>query len=239
MESSFGLIGKKCGMTSLFLDDGSVIPCTAVYIDRHYIVNVKTVAKDGYNAVILGTNAKRAKLVNKPQRKNLETLNLPALSNLKEFRLPNNLDMSTFVLGSEIEIDFKHLNGSFVDVRSRSKGKGFAGVVKRYGFGGQHASHGESLSERSHGSTGQRQDPGKVFKNKKMAGHMGDENVCIQNLSVLKVLPDERMLLISGSISGHSGSDVILTSSIKMSMFGNLANGEFIFNWFKLSSFKA
>jgi len=233
MESAFGLIGKKCGMTSYFNKDGSVIPCTALHIDSQYIAGIKTKQRDGYNAVIVGSEIKREKLINKPQKEFFKKNNLPFLKNLKEFRFSNETNMSCFVIGDEFEIDFKTLLGSYIDVRSVSKGKGFQGVVKRYNFAGQEASHGHSLSHRSHGSTGQRQDPGKVFKNKKMAGHMGSTLNCIQSLKIINVLEEERMIFVSGSVAGFSGCNVEISTAIKKSSLLN-SNSGVCFNGIKL-----
>ena len=215
MYSSIGLLGRKCGMTTFFAEDGSHVPATVVYVGKHFILDVKTKAKHGYNAMVFGLDEIRSKLTNKPQRVWFEKMNLQCLREVVEFRMNTLADLSKIECGKEVEFDISQLLGKLIDARSVAKGKGFAGVVKRYGFRGQHASHGESLSERSHGSTGQRQDPGKVFKGKKMAGRMGGTVNCFHNLRILHVVPEDGLLIIKGSISGTVGALVEISTPMK------------------------
>lgn len=215
MSSSVGLLAKKCGMTTFIADDGSHIPATVLYLGEQFIVDVKTVAKHGYNAIVVAIDVKRSKLLNKPQKVFFEKNNLPCLSKVKEFRLSEEIDLTSFSFKGKIEFDLSSLVNQIVDITSVAKGKGFAGVVKKYGFAGQLASHGESLSERSHGSTGQRQDPGKVFKGKKMAGRMGGGVVTTQNMKILSCFVDESLLIVNGSIPGSKGAIVEITSAVK------------------------
>jgi large subunit ribosomal protein L3 len=210
MSAFFAFIGKKVGMTQIYGSDGSLVPVTLLYVGDNYIVDTKNSDRDGYSSVLLGSFEVKEKKNNKPQASLMKSKNLPQLGRLKEFRVPS--DISFDVNKSSID---DSIIGMRIDIRSRSKGKGFAGVVKRYGFRGQHASHGESLSERSHGSTGQRQDPGKVFKGKKMAGHMGDRNVCVQNMLVLDVDSSKSLLFVKGSVPGFNGCDVFINTTSK------------------------
>lgn len=228
MSDYFAIIGKKCGMTSIYYGD-SMIPVTAVEVPDHYIVGVKTVDKDGYNAIIIGVGEKKEKLINKPQREIMRKSGVPFLDFIREFRVDSSYDLSSFSSGQKVDFDFTLLKDEVFDIRSISKGKGFTGVVKRYHFRGQHASRGDSLSHRSHGSTGQRQDPGKVFKGKKMAGHMGAKMVCVQNHSVISFDKERSILFINGSIPGPSGSYAIMNSASKFS-FG------FVYNSFNFVS---
>ncbi len=215
MFSAIGFLGRKCGMTTFFAQDGSHIPATLVYVGKNFILDVKTQAKHGYNALVIGTDEVRPKIVNKPQRVWFEKIGVNPLREVVEFRVNTEADLSKVKCGVELPVNLENLFNALIDVRSISKGKGFAGVVKRYGFGGQLGSHGESLSERSHGATGQRQDPGKVFKGKKMAGHMGSTINYVNNLRVLQVLPEDGLLVIKGSIPGCVGSLVEVFNPVK------------------------
>ncbi len=209
-----GLIARKCGM-SYVVRGAEVVPVTIVYMDDLYIVDVKTIEKNGYNALTLGSYPVKESKTNKPQKTNFESMSVPCLKILKEFRLPTGVDMSSFALGQKMEIDFQKLIGCLIDVQSVGKGKGFAGVVKKYGFAGQLASHGESLSERSLGSTGNRTDPGKVFKNKKMPSRMGGKIVTTQNMEIIKVDAEKSLIFIKGTIPGFQSQELFITNAIK------------------------
>jgi len=176
-----GLIAKKIGMSSMFTDQGDRITLTFLQVEDCQVVGHKTIAKDGYNALVLGAVLKKPSKVSKSMKKVFANAKVEPRDVLKEFRVSedNLLEVGTEIKPSHYEI------GQYVDVSGRSIGKGFAGVMKRHNFGGLEATHGVSISHRSHGSTGQCQDPGKVFKGKKMAGHLGDKNVTIQNLQVI------------------------------------------------------
>ena len=208
---SLGLIGKKIGMTREFFDSGVSVPVTVLKIEKGRVIDIYTKEKNGYSAVKLGfINLKSSKLTNQMKgffaKKNTEPKKI-----IKEFRLEKTDDYKT---GNEIGIETLK-DVKFVDVRSQTIGKGFAGVMKRYNFAGLRASHGVSVSHRSHGSTGQNQDPGKVFKGKKMAGHMGAKNRTMLNLEIIKSDLENSLLYLKGSIPGSKNSVVLLRKSVK------------------------
>ena len=208
---SIGLIGKKIGMTREFMETGQSIPVTVIKVEKGRVLDVITKEKRGYNAIKVGFfKIKNSKLTKQMKgyftKKNTEPKKI-----LKEFRVENN---DQFKEGNELGLElFK--DKKFLDVRSRTIGKGFAGVMKRWNFGGLRASHGVSVSHRSHGSTGQRQDPGKVFKGKKMAGHMGDRLRTMLNLEIVKSDLENNLIYIKGSIPGSKNSTVFLRESVK------------------------
>ena len=208
---SIGLIGTKIGMTREFMKSGQSVPVTVIKVEKGRVLDVITKDKRGYNAVKVGFfKIKNSKVTNQMKgyfkKKNTEPKKV-----LKEFRIDNtDLYKEGNELGLEIFKDKK-----FLDVRSKTIGKGFAGVMKRWNFGGLRASHGVSVSHRSHGSTGQRQDPGKVFKGKKMAGHMGDKLRTMLNLEIVKSDPENNLLYLRGSIPGSKNTTVFLRESIK------------------------
>ena len=197
-----GLIAKKLGMSRIFEADGTHVPVTVLKVDDLAVVAVKTKEKDGYTAVQLGTGEVKAKNVTKPLKGHFAKANVAPKKKLAEFRVSEDCLLS---VGNELSADH-FVAGQYVDVCGTSIGKGFAGVMKRHNFAGLEASHGVSISHRSHGSTGQRQDPGKVFKGKKMAGHMGDERVTVQNLKVVAVDALKGLLMIKGAIPGSENS---------------------------------
>ena len=201
-----GLIAKKLGMSRIFETDGTHVPVTVLAVDGLEVVDVRTQERDGYTAVQLGTGSIKVKNVSKPMKGHFAKANVEPKRKLAEFRVSEDCLLS---VGDKLSVEH-FVPGQFVDVCGTSIGKGFAGVMKRHNFAGLEATHGVSISHRSHGSTGQRQDPGKVFKGKKMAGHMGNERVTAQNLQVLKVIPEHNLLLIKGSVPGYKGSIVII-----------------------------
>jgi len=206
-----GLVGKKIGMTREFFNSGISVPVTVVKIEKGRVIDVYTKEKNGYSAVKLGfVKIKNSKLTNQMKgffaKKNTEPQQI-----IKEYRVEKTDDFKT---GNEIGLEsFKDVK--FIDVRSKTIGKGFAGVMKKYNFGGLRASHGVSVSHRSHGSTGQNQDPGKVFKNKKMAGHMGSKFRTILNLEVIRSDIENSLIYIKGSIPGSKNSLIYLRKSKK------------------------
>jgi large subunit ribosomal protein L3 len=208
---SIGLLGTKIGMTREFMESGQSIPVTVIKVEKGRVLDVITKEKRGYNAIKVGFfKIKNSKLTKQMKgyftKKNTEPKKI-----LKEFRVENN---DQFKEGNELGLElFK--DKKFLDVRSRTIGKGFAGVMKRWNFGGLRASHGVSVSHRSHGSTGQRQDPGKVFKGKKMAGHMGDRLRTMLNLEIVKSDLENNLIYIKGSIPGSKNSTVFLRESVK------------------------
>ena len=208
---SIGLIGTKIGMTREFVKSGQSIPVTVIKVEKGRVLDVITKDKRGYNAVKLGFFKLKNSKLTKQMKGYFTKKNTEPKKILKEFRVENNEE---FKEGNELGLEiFK--DKKFIDVRSRTIGKGFAGVMKRWNFGGLRASHGVSVSHRSHGSTGQRQDPGKVFKGKKMAGHMGDKLRTMQNIEIIKADLENELLYLKGSIPGSKNSEVLVKSSIK------------------------
>ena len=208
---SIGLIGTKIGMTREFMESGQSVPVTVIKIEKGRVLDVITKEKRGYNAVKLGFFKLKNSKLSKPMKNYFAKKNTEPKKILKEFRVENN---DQFKEGNELGLEiFK--DKKFLDVRSKTIGKGFAGVMKRWNFGGLRASHGVSVSHRSHGSTGQRQDPGKVFKGKKMAGHMGDKLRTMLNLEVVKSDLENGLLYLKGSIPGSKNSTLLLRESIK------------------------
>tara|TARA_Y100000590_G_scaffold273942_1_gene307587 strand:- start:222 stop:863 length:642 start_codon:yes stop_codon:yes gene_type:complete len=208
-----GIIGTKIGNSSFYNDDGKVIPVTVVRVDECIVSGVKTNEKDGYCAVQLASIENNLKLsnINKPQRKIFSSLETNPKRVLKEFRVlkENLLDVGT-------KIDVSHFQkDQFVDVTGTSSGKGFAGSMKRHNFAGLRASHGVSISHRAHGSTGNSQDPGRVFKGKKMAGHMGAKKVTKQNLKIINIDADNKLMSIIGSVPGKKNSTVFIKDAVK------------------------
>lgn len=213
-----GLIAKKLGMSRIFGADGSHIPVTVLSVDSLQVVDIKTQERDGYTAVQLGTGAIKAKNVSKPQKGHFAKANVEPKKKLAEFRVSEDCLLS---VGNELSVEH-FVVGQFVDVCSTSKGKGFAGVMKRHNFAGLEASHGVSLSHRAAGSTGQRQDPGKVFKGKKMAGHMGDERVTVQNLRIAALDTDKGLIMVRGAVPGGENAWVYVTDAMKKAAVSNL-----------------
>lgn len=205
---AIGLIGKKCGMTRIFKEDGTSVPVTVIQVLANKITQIKTDETDGYNAVQVTTGEKKASRVNKPLAGHFAKANVAPGKGLWEFRMTADA-LQSLKLGDEITVTHFAL-GQLVDVTGVSKGKGFAGTVKRHNFRTQDATHGNSRSHRVPGSIGQNQTPGRVFKGKKMAGHMGDVNVTTQSLYVAAIDADKNLLLISGSVPGCVGGDVIV-----------------------------
>jgi large subunit ribosomal protein L3 len=206
-----GVIAQKLGMTRVFTDAGEHIPVTVLRLENCQVVAQKTAEKHGYTALQLGVGTGRVKRLSKAERGHFAAAKVEPKRKLAEFRVsPDNL----ISVGAEIIADH-FVPGQFVDVSGTSIGKGFAGPMKRWNFGGLRASHGVSISHRSHGSTGNRQDPGKVFKGKKMAGHLGQERITTQNLKVVKTDPERGIILIQGSVPGAKGGWVYLRDAVK------------------------
>ena len=196
-----GLIGKKIGMTSVFSADGKNVPCTVIEVGPCVVTQVKTIDTDGYDAIQLGFEEKREKSTTKPELGHFEKAVVAPMRHLAEFKGFED----RFKLGEQITVDIFN-DVLFVDVAGISKGKGFQGVVKRHGFGGAHSTHGEQHVKRSSGSIGAASYPAKVFKGTRMGGQMGNERVTVQNLQVVKVIPEHNLLLLKGSVPGGKGS---------------------------------
>ncbi|HZB91679.1 MAG TPA: 50S ribosomal protein L3 [Stellaceae bacterium] len=206
-----GLIAQKLGMTRLFTEEGSHVPVTVLKVDNCQVVAVRTAERDGYTAVQLGVGKAKVKNVTKPMRGHYAVAKLEPKRKLVEFRVPKE---GLLEIGAELSAAH-FIAGQFVDVTGTSKGRGFSGVMRRHNFGGLRATHGVSVSHRSHGSTGQRQDPGKVFRNKKMAGHYGDARVTTQNLRVIATDDERGLIMIEGAVPGAEGGYVLVKDAAK------------------------
>jgi large subunit ribosomal protein L3 len=206
-----GLLAQKLGMTRIFTDDGNHIPVSVLKIENCQVIAVRTQEKDGYTAVQLGVGIAKTKNVSKPQRGHFAKAKVEPKARLAEFRVSED---ALLEVGAEITAAH-FVAGQYVDVVGISIGKGFAGAMKRHNFAGLRASHGVSVSHRSHGSTGQRQSPGKMFKNKKMAGHLGAERVTTQSLEVIAADAERGVLMIKGSVPGSPGGFVLVKDAAK------------------------
>lgn len=206
-----GLITKKLGMTSIYTADGAQVAVTALQLDACQVVGKKTMDKHGYTAVQLGVGQVRAKSVRKPQRGIFAAAKVEPKRHLAEFRVEEGALLEP---GTELTVSH-FVPGQYVDVVGTTIGKGFAGPMKRWNFAGLEASHGVSVSHRSHGSTGQRQDPGRVFKGKKMAGHLGVERVTVQNLRIVETDEARGLLFVSGAVPGGENALVMVRDSVK------------------------
>ena len=209
-----GLIAKKLGMTRLFMEDGKQIPVTVLALDKLQVVAQRTADKHGYTAVQLGAGTAKAKRTSQAMRGHFAAAKVEPKRKVAEFRVSEE---NMINVGEEILANH-YFEGQYVDVCGTSIGKGFAGSMKRHNFGGLRATHGVSISHRSHGSTGQCQDPGKVFKGKKMAGHMGATRVTTQNLEVVRTDADRGLVLIKGAVPGSKGAWITIKDSVKKAM---------------------
>jgi large subunit ribosomal protein L3 len=212
-----GVIAKKMGMTRLFQDDGRHVPVTVLAMDEVQVVARRETDRDGYMAVQLGAGSAKAKNLSKPERGHFGKAEVEPKARLAEFRVA---DDALLDVGATLSADH-FVAGQMVDVQGVTQGKGFAGAMKRWGFGGLRATHGVSVSHRSHGSTGQRQDPGKVFKNKKMAGHMGARTRTQQNLEVVFTDAARGLIFVKGSVPGHKGSWLLVRDAVKVARHGD------------------
>ena len=213
-----GVIAQKMGMTRVFTETGDHVPVTVLKMDNCQVVGVRTEETDGYTAVQLGVGAAKVKRVSKPMRGHFAKAKVEPKRKLAEFRVSPD---ALLEVGAEITADH-FVAGQKVDVVGTSIGKGFAGAMKRHNFGGLRASHGVSISHRSHGSTGNSQDPGRVWKGKKMAGHLGDERVTTQNLEVVQLDADRGLILVKGSVPGAKGGWVLISDAVKAKLPENL-----------------
>ena len=207
-----GIVGKKCGMTRVFTDDGRSVPVTIVQADPNFINKIKTKDSDGYNAIQVSAGSKVKKL-SKPNQGQINQKNKELRSNLHEFRL-NDHEVDMVEAGKEIKVNY-FKKGEKVDVAGKSIGKGYAGVIKRHNFSMQDATHGNSLAHRAHGSIGQCQTPGRVWKGKKMSGHMGHETKTIQSLELMGADVQNNLLYVKGAVPGFNGSILKITPAVK------------------------
>ncbi|HKW55543.1 MAG TPA: 50S ribosomal protein L3 [Stellaceae bacterium] len=206
-----GLIAQKMGMTRVFTDEGNHVPVTVLKVDNCQVVAVRTEETDGYTAVQLGVGKAKVKNVTQPNRGHYAKAKIEPKRKLVEFRVPKD---ALLEVGAELSAAH-FVAGQFVDVVGTTKGRGFSGVIRRHNFGGLRATHGVSVSHRSHGSTGQRQDPGKVFRNKKMAGHYGVDRVTTQNLRVVAADGERGLIMIEGAVPGADGGYVLVKDAVK------------------------
>jgi large subunit ribosomal protein L3 len=206
-----GLLAQKLGMTRLFLDNGTHVPVTVLKVDNAQVIAQRTQEKDGYTALQIGVGAVKVKNLTKAVRGHYAKANVEPKRKLVEFRVSTDALVD---VGAEIKVDH-FIDGQFVDVVGRTVGKGFQGGMKRWNFRGLEATHGVSVSHRSHGSTGQRQDPGKVFKGKKMAGHMGDRQRTQQNLEVVRTDVARGLIMLKGAVPGSEGGWVLISDAVK------------------------
>ncbi len=210
---TMGLVGRKCGMTRVFTDEGESIPVTVIEAQPNRITQVKTVDRDGYRALQVSAGSRKASRVSRPEAGHFAAAKVEAGDLMTEFRL-DDADEAKYELGSEVKVDLFE-EGQKVDVVGTSIGKGFAGVIKRHNFSMQDATHGNSLAHRAPGSIGQNQTPGRVFKGKKMSGHMGNVQKTIQNLEIVRVDSERNLLLIKGAVPGSKGGRVIVRPAVK------------------------
>ena len=211
---SIGLVGKKCGMSRLFTEDGRSVPVTLIEATPNRVTQVKTADNDGYAAVQVTAGAKRASLLTKPAKGHFAKAKVEPGRGLWEFRLADK-DADKYAVGAEIKVDDVFKVGQIVDVAGVSKGKGFQGTIKRHHFTMGDATHGNSLSHRAPGSIGQRQTPGRVFPGKKMSGHMGASRQSMMNLEVVKIDSERHLIAIRGSVPGAPGGDVVIRPAAK------------------------
>ncbi len=211
---ALGLVGRKAGMTRVFTEDGVSVPVTVVQVEPNRVTQVRTPERDGYQAVQVTVGRRKASRVNKPMAGHFAKAGVEAGRGLWEFRLDDH-EGDIPEVGSELKVDLFE-QGQKVDVSGISKGKGFQGTVKRHNFRMQDATHGNSISHRAPGSIGQCQTPGRVFKGKKMAGHMGNKKVTVQTLEIVRVDAERGLLLIKGAVPGAPGGDVVVTPAVKL-----------------------
>jgi len=210
-----GVIARKVGMTRLFQEDGRHVPVTVLSLDDCQVISHRTDERDGYVALQVGSGEAKQKNVAKPQREHFAKAGVPLKRKVAEFRL----DSEEALLPVGARISAEHfIAGQKVDITGHTQGKGFAGAMKRWGFGGLRATHGVSISHRSHGSTGNRQDPGRVFKGKKMAGHMGDRQRTQQNLEIVRTDADRGLLFVKGSVPGHKNAWLVVRDAVKLKL---------------------
>lgn len=210
---TIGVVGRKIGMTRIFTDEGASLPVTVIQVEANRVTQLKTVEADGYAAVQVTTGNKKASRLNKPKAGHFAKAGVEAGRGLWEFRL-NDGEGEDLATNSEIKVDIFEA-GQKVDVCGTSIGKGFQGVIKRYNFAMQDATHGNSLSHRAPGSIGQCQTPGRVWKGKKMSGHMGNAKTTVQNLEVVRVDTERNLLLVKGAVPGAKGGDVVIRPAVK------------------------
>ncbi len=214
-----GLIARKVGMTHIYSEKGLAIPVTLLKADENFVIDVKTTERDGYNAIVLGFGEAKAKRVSKSLKGICAKANVKPVKHVKEFRIAADAVMQ---LGQQLSVEHFLINQN-IDIQGKNTGKGFAGGMKRHNFRGLEATHGVSVTHRSHGSTGNRQDPGRTFPGKKMAGHLGAETVTVQNVKVVNIDLELGLIAVNGSVPGKNGSYVYLKDAVKSVLPYNVA----------------
>tara|TARA_R110000868_G_C10919218_1_gene765534 strand:- start:1307 stop:1969 length:663 start_codon:yes stop_codon:yes gene_type:complete len=212
---TIGLLGKKCGMTRVFIEDGSSVPVTVIEVLPNRVTQIKTIDNDGYNAIQVTSGSRKANRITKAEAGHFAKAGVEPGNRVLEFTVEDNNELSAFTVGAEIKVD-RFSEGQYVDVSGVTKGKGFAGTIKRHHFRGQDNTHGNSRSHRVPGSIGQRQSPGKVFKGKKMCGHLGDVVRTIQSQPVVKIDAERNLVLVRGGVPGAANGYVIIRPAVKV-----------------------
>ncbi len=213
---TIGLVGKKCGMTRVFTEDGQAIPVTVIEVQPNKITQIKTVLNDGYNAIQVTSGTRKASHVNKAEAGHFAKAGVEPGEQLKEFTVDDEAALAQFALGAELKVDLFN-EGQFVDVTGVTIGKGFAGAIKRHHFRSQDMSHGNSLSHRAPGSIGQRQSPGKVFKGKRMAGHLGNVQRTVMSQRIVRIDVERNLILVRGAVPGAANGFVVVRPAAKKS----------------------
>lgn len=213
---TIGLVGKKCGMTRIFTEDGTSVPVTVIEVLPNRVSQIKTPEKDGYPAIQVTVGEIKQSKVNKPQGGHFKAAGVRPGRLVKEFSVEDANDIAEITLGSELKVDRFEV-GQYVDVTAKTKGKGFAGVIKRHHFNSQDETHGNSVTTRAPGSIGQRQSPGKVFKGKRMAGHLGDAKRTIMNQKIARIDPERNLIMVQGSVPGAPNTYVVIRKAVKKS----------------------
>lgn len=213
---TIGLLGRKCGMTRVFTDDGIAIPVTVLEVLPNRVTQIKTIENDGYAAIQITTGSRKRSRLTKPEAGHFAKAGVEPGDALREFDVGNAKDLDGIVVGAELKVD-RFTTGQYVDVSGITKGKGYAGTIKRHHFRGQDNSHGNSLSHRAPGSIGQRQSPGKVFKGKKMSGHLGDVKRTILSQKVVRIDTERNLILVSGAVPGAISGFVVIRPAVKKS----------------------
>lgn len=212
---TIGLVGIKCGMTRIFTDTGAALPVTVIQVFPNRVTQIKTVETDGYNAIQITTGDCKASRLTKPQAGHFAKAGVAPGTQLREFTVENLAELAAIALGSELKVDLFTV-GQYVDVTGSTKGKGYAGVIKRHHFAAQDATHGNSLSHRAPGSIGQRQSPGKVFKGKKMSGHLGDVTRTILSQEIVRIDVEKNLIFVKGAVPGAESGYVVIRPAVKV-----------------------
>src|SRR3990167_8209316 len=213
---TIGLLGKKCGMTRIFTEDGTSVPVTVIEVLPNRVTQIKTVENEGYSAIQVTTGERKRSKVTKPQAGHFAKAGVEPGYLVREFSVKDASEIGEITVGSELKVD-RFAVGQYVDVTGKTKGKGFAGVIKRHHFNSQDETHGNSVTTRAPGSIGQRQSPGKVFKGKRMAGHLGDAKRTIMTQQVVRIDPERNLIMIKGSVPGAPNNYVVIRSAVKKS----------------------